>query len=515
MFRNYRKALEQSEPIPDDGLNVTKAINAQIASVMDTPEQVSQVSDQITEAAADEAETNDEDVEGVDQSDEGLDNEIDNVENNTGDDSGDEPEDKPDDEVVADKADKTSEEITQAGDDTQALEAMLVKLTKSNSGLSLEEYTPALERFTEVYKRYTPKLIQHVNRYEPVVLSTESIRSVLSSIWKFIMEKLTKLKDFLVAIYQMQTSKLKKATEDIENIKKNLQKLPSKKPRKATISDTAYGSLVPKTISQSNVADISAAAGMMSFVIGKYFEHISKDYTNLRPVLNTLFNPDTEPKVVTAPDGTEQLELSAHLGVSDKTLPIFVKNQGAVHGVDVEPGDIVIHSKTIPFGVMFVAKISGTDSVVATGHTNNICRSRQMIVQDVNYSEPGPDIPVMYPPQLEIYLKTLKDYIVVMHTGEYNVKTLIKDVEHFTKQCEEAKRDFETLQKMDKPEFAAIVDFKNKKANLLMQLINFLKGFYISMCQRVMLLGNSYLANAIKYANAVCKEFQYTPEPQV
>lgn len=499
MFFNYKPVMENDEPIPDDGLEVTKAINAQAAKSLDTPEQIAIVSDQIAEAAKKEEESTDE--VGVDQSSDNLDADPDNAED------------------IDNSIEETSTNIEEASQDASALEAILDQINKSEGGLSLEAYGVAYERLSAIRDKYDPRPKHFYNNERVLVVSTESISTIAAAIWKFIKEQLAKLKDLLVALYQMSQSKLKVATEDVKKYRKLIKEGKLEKPKKAVVTNPMFSSLTFVTIANNSPQDLMVMLLAMTDLIGNYNKHLSRDYPIFVKSVTDTFNQNVEPTVVQDASGKDALQLVVDTHISKTTLPSYVSIVGTpaiatAHTVD--PDDVYLYSKTIPHGVKVQARICGDISKIGIVKQNDISDtihfSSVQLIEVPNYTVPDPDVPVMTKPMFNLYLNNIENFIIHLHTSEYFVKNMVKDLGVIEKLLTTEQSQLKTLKDLNNGTPEEIVKYREGRARLLNKLISLMNSFFISMNKRMMLLGNSYLAASLKYSNAVCA--QYTGEPE-
>lgn len=485
----------------DDGLEVTRAIQALEISRTSSPQQVAVVAERTVQLEENEDKVDQsENPEVVDQAEQaGVDVQKDNSTDPLG---------AEDDFDI----DATKDELEGNLNDSTALECIACDL-ESGKITELSDEQKALVQ--GMAKKYDCDCNDGVAIEGISNITLADVRRVLGTILNTIVQTIQKLIEAIREAINIYRSRLRVAAEDLVNIRKNTEKMVGKIASTNTITAGHYSLIMSKDTRTAK--DVINNINSVDQLLKGYFDHVRN---NMRPyidsVANLFDNTIKEARNLVNDEnehGQKAINTRGSIRLNKDTVPGYLRPTAQIKG-HLRPveGLTPLRSPTMPGGVLLGAWVSGDDDVTTAGKTA-VLSSKIFLSTDLDYERPDPELPVMTASELNTFLASLDKVISTMSNGEPHMLYYYTQLASLQKIAGRLQADAKTMESMDVINTAPhLIAYKRRAANLMMSLVLLTDNFYGKPNRSMMFYGNRLLAASIKYANAITAEYLTKPQ---
>lgn len=398
----------------------------------------------------------------------------------------------------------TEEEIKVAIESITALESILCDI---NEGVVTEGSISQVNSISKDYK--CPCELNSVIDEDSKQVAIESIKTILSSIWRNILNALNSLIDNGKTSFDIFRGKLKVSKEDLEKVRSNVSKIKGNSTTKTTI-DNHYNRFL--IIGNARTPrDVITTLATAESQIKLYVQHLRN---NFRPYMDSVMSVLTvEPsdagmlQQTTDDSGVKSINTRGSIRLNKDTVPGFLKSVIEIKGM-MKPFDNVfaMKSSTMVGGVIMGAWVCKDDDV-STAERTNALGSKVFMTNDPDYDIESTDLPVMNPNEVNTYLDALDRFQTTMESAEGIIYSYYSELGKLKALVDKFRKESEIIEKSPNgTDLKHIIAFKNRLGILTQSLVTLTDNFYGKPNRSIMFFGNRILTSSIKYVNAITTE---------
>jgi hypothetical protein len=497
---------EDLDALPDDGLEVTKAIEVVNAmNNLENPENVKTAMDGIEHQEEEDKKNKEEEELGGDDT--------------TGSEFG-----NPDDADGSPFETEGDGESGTAAEQTPGLPPESGEDKNSDEGIDPDELEDAandarsLEALIDTFEKSgtLPNKKYHLKSVDITLESAngfmDSAKAALKAVWDKLVDFAVRIVDFVTALIEIQQSKLKVAKEEITNVEEMVDRLTRSEPLTPTFKNRVMAGLLTTNMDSTGPLDASemfTSMKLVSDVTMSYFDHVKQHYLPFANSIEQAFNRSVDNM------DTSQV-LSLKLMIGKMTLPSILKRTNDIPGKrKLDPSLESYIGPVMPRGVRMGAFVSPDNTINGDTTSPDSVVHSKIFLFTYEHSPEVEELRVMSPPQLKQYLSLLDNLRAKASQGELHLMSYRRGVDNLKKIILKQKKQTDILERSsNENELKSVIRTRRMVGNMINYSLIVSEHFYGKPNREMMDFINAVLSAGIAYCNKSVTAYMQKTNPK-